>query len=278
MQKKTLNEEISRIKKMMKIVSEQSVSEENLDELIHLDMGDDHKDIPHDENIPSVHDNFDDFDTHVHPEEMQDPNEFNLDMDDEFGDEKHHDVDEDLDEQNTMDYYNDPGLESYYYDRPKNTPSAPSAAPKQVGEPIVPYEKTQPTAPTSQINPDDVAKSTANIARMQKNANTLNYYRKYGHQSYDSFKTAMNAGYAPYTSPELKQQAIKGGYFPFVNMAEKRADDAKKASQNPSLRRPIQPVKRPVPPVNKRPTPPPMNKPTPPNNQGGLSSNKSITI
>ena len=132
-----------------------------------------------------------------------------------------------MNEQNSPDYYMDPEQNPERYaaaDQPTNT------TPKQIGEPIVPYEMKGPSAPTSSISPEDLAKSIAGIAKAQKGANFLNYIRKWGHTSKDTWDDATIGGYAPYTSPQLKAQAQKGGYFPFPNMASKRADDAKRGN------------------------------------------------
>ena len=129
---------------------------------------------------------------------------------------------------------------------------------KQTGEPIVPYEKTQPSAPTSSISSEDLAKSIAGIAKAQKGSNFLNYIRQWGHTSQESWDACMKGGYYPYTSPELRKQAETGGYFPFPNMASKKAHDMKNGGGQKVMRRP-------VPPPNRRPVPPPPNgRPVPP--------------
>jgi hypothetical protein len=100
----------------------------------------------------------------------------------------------------------------------------------QTGEPIVPYEMKGPSAPTSSISPEDLAKSIAGIAKAQKGAKFLQYIKQWGHTSKDTWDDATIEGYAPYTSPQLKTKAKKEGYFPFPNMASKRADDAKRGN------------------------------------------------
>lgn len=102
--------------------------------------------------------------------------------------------------------------------------------PTQTGEPIVPYEMKGPSAPTSSISPEDLAKSIAGIAKAQKGAKFLQYIKQWGHTSKDTWDDATIEGYAPYTSPQLKAKAKKEGYFPFPNMASKRADDAKRGN------------------------------------------------
>jgi hypothetical protein len=102
--------------------------------------------------------------------------------------------------------------------------------PTQTGEPIVPYEMKGPSAPTSSISPEDLAKSIAGIAKAQKGAKFLQYIKQWGHISKDTWDDATIEGYAPYTSPQLKAKAKKEGYFPFPNMALKRADDAKRGN------------------------------------------------
>jgi len=116
----------------------------------------------------------------------------------------------------------------------------------QTGEPIVPYEMKGPSVPTSSISPEDLAKSIAGIAKAQKGAKFLQYIKQWGHTSKDTWDDATIEGYAPYTSPQLKAKAKKEGYFPFPNMASKRADDAKRNGNRPPMRRtpPPQPTFR----------------------------------
>jgi hypothetical protein len=139
-------------------------------------------------------------------------------------------------EQNSPDYFMDPQQNPERYaavDQPVNT------TPKQTGEPIVPYEKTGPSVPTSSISPEQLAKSIVGIAKAQKGANFLNYIKTYGHTSKESWDEANAGGYAPYTSPQLKAKAQKERYFPYTNMVEKMAADKKngvKAPQRPTLK------------------------------------------
>jgi hypothetical protein len=110
---------------------------------------------------------------------------------------------------------------------------------KQTGEPTVPFEKTGPSVPTSTISSDVLAGKIADIEKMKKSANFLQYIKTYGHTSKESWDAAMSGGYAPYVSPQLKAQAQKERYFPYTNMAEKIAADKKngvKAPQRPTLK------------------------------------------
>lgn len=143
-----------------------------------------------------------------------------------------------ISEQKSLDYfYNDTdgGLSNAKHTDFINTNNP---QPKQTGEPIVPYEMKGPSAPSSSISPDDLAKSIAGIAKAQKGANFLNYIRKWGHTSKDTWDEATIGGYAPYRSPELKSTALKVGYFPFPSMADKRADDAKRGNNVQQRQRP----------------------------------------
>ena len=109
--------------------------------------------------------------------------------------------------------------------------------PKETGEPIVPYEKKGPSVPTSSISPEDLAKSIAGIAKGQEGMKFLKYIGQWGHTSKESWDACMKGKYYPYTSPELRKKAERGGYFPFPNMASKRAYDAKRSNNRPSMRR-----------------------------------------
>ena len=118
--------------------------------------------------------------------------------------------------------------------------------PKETGEPIVPFEKTGLSVPTSSISPEDLAKSIEGIAKAQKGAKFLQYIKQWGHTSKDTWDDATIEGYAPYTSLQLRTKAKKEGYFPFPNMVSKRADDAKRNGNRPPMRRtpPPQPTFR----------------------------------
>lgn len=148
-----------------------------------------------------------------------------------------------IQEQYGPDYYNDTngGLANASYTDfiNKNT------QPKQTGEPIVPYEKKGPSNPTSSISPEDSAKSIVRIANAKKEADKLTkenrfilWINQWGHTSEQSWRAAQSAGYAPYTSPQEKAKAQRLGYFPFPDMASKKADDAKR---NLNQRRPVPP-------------------------------------
>lgn len=117
---------------------------------------------------------------------------------------------------------------------------------KQTGEPIIPYEKKGLSVPTSSISPEDLAKSIAGIAKLKKDAEFLQYIKQWGHTSKDTWDASFKGEYYPYTSPELRKKAKKGGYFPYPNMASKRADDAKRNNNRPPMRRtpPQQPTFR----------------------------------
>ena len=101
--------------------------------------------------------------------------------------------------------------------------------PKQTGEPTVPFEKKGPSVPSASasISSEILAGKIADIEKMKKSANFLQFIKTYGHTSKESWDAAMAGGYAPYASPQLKAQAQKVGYFPYTNMEEKRKETAK---------------------------------------------------
>lgn len=155
-----------------------------------------------------------------------------------------------------QDYYNDPEREM----QDKIFTPQPQAQPVQKGERFVPYEKKGPALPTTSIKDEDAKTIIAGIEKAKKSANFLQFIKTYGHTSKESWDAATAGGYAPYASPQLKAQAQKAGYFPYTNMADKRADYARKG---------IGPAKRPVPqqkqPMQKpKPVPPMGQKPVPP--------------